>query len=190
MTRRILWTLATASLGFSAALAADAPAPGIDKIVDGQIRTIEREVVSLAEAMPADKYNFAPTQGEFKGVRTFSQQMTHIAAVVYVVSAASMGVKNPSDPGPDENGPASIHGKEAVVKYLKDAFAFAHKAAGELTSANMLDMMPSPFGQGKMPRIQAITMVAWHSFDHYGQSVEYARMNGIVPPASQPQPKR
>lgn len=176
--------LFTVGIGLSAAFAADAPAPTLSQIVNGQIRSIEGEAVSLAEAMPADKYSFAPTGGEFKNVRTFSQQMTHIAAVVYLVSSAALGEKNPSEAGDGENGPANIKGKEAVVKYLKDAFAYAHKAANALTAANMLDQMPSPFGQGKMPRISCLEVVSWHSFDHYGQAVVYARMNSIVPPAS------
>src|ERR1041385_8906630 len=96
-----------ALISIGTVMAADAPAPSLSQILDGQIKSIESEAVSLAEAMPADKYNFVPTTGEFKTVRTFSQQMTHIAAIVYLVSAAALGEKNPSDPGPDENGPAS-----------------------------------------------------------------------------------
>ena len=52
-----------------------------------------KEIVSLAEAMPADKYNFAPKDGELSGVRTFAQQVKHLAAVVYLVSAAAQGEK-------------------------------------------------------------------------------------------------
>jgi len=168
-------------------LAADgAAAPGIGKQLDGQIRSVEREVVSLAEAMPADKYNFAPTGAAFEGVRTFSQQMSHIAAVVYLVSSAAMGEK-PIDPGPNENGPATLDGKDAVVKYLKDAFAYAHKAANSLTDANANELMPPPFGKNKTSRWSDVDVAVWHSFDHYGQAVVYARMNGIVPPASRPQ---
>lgn len=175
-------------LGILAALAsaADAPVPAMGKVFDGQIKGAESEVVSLAEAMPADKYDFAPTGGEFKGVRTFAQQMTHIAAVTYGVSAFALGEKNPSEMGADENGPANIKGKDAIVQYLKDAFAYAHKAAGNLTAGNAMDALPSPFGSGKMTRVAMISLVIFHTFDHYGQAVVYARMNGIVPPASRP----
>ena len=183
-----MFTCGVAAIFSTIAFAADAPAaPSIGKQLDGQIRSVEREVVSLAEAMPADKYNFAPTEGEFKGVRTFSQQMSHIAAIVYLVSSAAMGEKNPSDPGPDENGPANIQGKDAVVKYLKDAFAYAHKAANSLTDANANELMPPPFGKNKTSRWYDVNVVVWHTFDHYGQAVVYARMNGIVPPASRGQ---
>lgn len=169
------------------AFAAETPkAPPINKIFDGQVRQVESEVVSLAEAMPAEKYNFAPTNGEFKTVRTFSQQMSHIATVIYEVSAAALGEKVPVDTGTNENGPTSLNNKAAVVKYLKDSFALAHRAANALTQANMLDLMQSPFGDGKTTRMSLVSIVAWHSFDHYGQSVVYARMNHVVPPASRP----
>jgi len=179
--RKVLFVLAI----FGASIfAAEPPAPSTGKILDGQIKSVESEVVSLAEAMPADKYDFAPKDGQFEGVRTFSQQMTHIAAINYMVSAAALGEKNPSDAGAGENGPASIQGKEAVVKYLKDSFAYAHKAAAAMTTANALDLMPPPFGKEKMPRMGILSIVSWHTFDHYGQAVVYARMCGIVPPAS------
>ena len=166
---------------------ADAPQAGMGKVLDSQLRSAEREIVGLAEAMPADKYNFRPTAGEFKNVRSFSQQMTHIAAILYDVSAGALGEKNPSETGKDENGPASIDGKAAAVKYLKDAFTYAHKAALAVTQANSMDLLQSPFGNEKSPRIDLVTMLMWHSFDHYGQAVVYARMNGIVPPASRGQ---
>lgn len=180
---RFLFVMAA---GAALACAADAPQAGMGKVLDGQVRMAEREIVSLAEAMPAHKYNFHPTGGEFKNVRTFSQQMSHIAAVLYAVSAGALGEKNPSEIGQDENGPASLNGKDAVVKYLKDAFAYAHKAAAAVTTSNAMDMLPSPFGNDKTSRIDLVTTIAWHSFDHYGQAVVYARMNGIVPPASRP----
>lgn len=176
----LLLTLSICSLPMFGADQAP-PTPG--QIIDGEVRQIEREAVRIAGAMPADKYNFAPTAGEFKGVRTFSQQISHMATIIYSVSAASMGEKSPVEMGKDENGPASIQGKDAVVKYLKDSLAYAHKAAAGLTQANMNDMLPSPFGQGKMSRLQILTVIGWHSYDHYGQAIEYVRMNGIDPQA-------
>ena len=185
--KRILFGFGAALASAALALAADPAAPSIGKLLDQEIRMAESEVVSLAEAMPADKYDFAPTQGEFKGARTFSQQMTHIAAVNYMVASAALAEPNPSVAGDGENGPASIKGKDAVVKYLKDSFALAHKAAAGLTAANAMEMVPSAFGGGKTPRMSMASVVPWHTFDHYGQAVVYARMNGIIPPASRPQ---
>jgi uncharacterized damage-inducible protein DinB len=182
--KSFLTGFALTAVSAMAALAADKPAPTIGSTIDQEIKMVESEVVSLAEAMPADKYDFAPTHGEFKGVRTFEQQMKHIAAVNYIVAAAALAEKKPSEAGEGENGPESVHGKDAVVKYLKDSYAYAHKAAGKVTTANAMDMVASPFGEGKVPRLSTISIVPWHSFDHYGQAVVYARMNGIVPPAS------
>ena len=166
----------------AAAMAAD-QAPALNKTFDQQLKMIEGEVVSLAEAMPADKYNFAPTQGEFSKARTFGQQVGHIAAVVNATSAAVLGEKLP-DMGPNENGPASLKTKDDYVKYLKASFVYAHKAMTSITAENLNDMVPSAFGKTKTPRLSMATVPVWHSFNHYGQMVVYARMNGIVPPAS------
>src|ERR1700682_4552472 len=114
---RLLFAMTLAG-GATMVFGADAPQANMGKVLDGQLRSADREIVSLAEAMPADKYNFRPTDGEFKNVRSFSQQMTHIAAILYEVSAGALGEKNPSETGKDENGPDSINDKAAAVKYL------------------------------------------------------------------------
>jgi DinB superfamily len=166
--------------------AQSAPPPSVSKIFDGQIKTIESELVPLAEAMPAEKYNFAPKDGEFKNVRTFGQQVSHVAAVIYLASAAVLGEKPPVDTG-GESGPKSLGGKDQIVKFLKDSFAYAHKAMDSLTAENMTEIVQSPFGNNRVTRVSMATVPVWHSFDHYGQMVVYARMNGIIPPASRQQ---
>lgn len=166
------------------AFGADTVPPSAAKILDSQLTSAEKEIVSLAEAMPADKYNFAPTNGEFKGVRTFGQQVSHIATVIYEVSASVLGEKSPVDAGKNENGSASLKTKDEIVKYLKDAFAYAHKANGTLTSQNLMGLVTSAFGNEKVSRLSMATIATWHSYDHYGQMVVYARMNGVIPPAS------
>jgi DinB superfamily len=167
-----------------AAFGADPSTSSVSKIFDGQLSMVEREVVPLAEAMPADKYSFAPTHGEFKGVRTFGQQVGHIAAVMYLVSASTLGEKNPSESGEGENGPANLKTKDDYVGYLKAAIAYSHKAMQSLTSQNLTGMVKSAFGNEQVPRVSMATVTVWHTFDHYGQMVVYARMNGIIPPAS------
>src|SRR3954463_196867 len=87
--------------------AADSAAQPASKIFDRDLTNIEHDIVPLAEAMPADKYNFAPTQGSFKDVRTFGSQMKHAAAVIYMVSASVLGEANP-DKGGSESGPANV----------------------------------------------------------------------------------
>jgi len=160
----------------------------VARLYDNQLTNIERGIVSLAEAMPAGKYNFAPKDGAFQDVRTFALQARHVATVTYLVAAAALKEKSPVEAGKNENGPESMQTKEQIVKYLKDAFAYAHKANQTLTAENQLEMLPSPFGSGQMARGQAASVATWHSFDHYGQMVVYARMNGVIPPASMPAP--
>jgi uncharacterized damage-inducible protein DinB len=166
--------------------AADAGHASMAQMYDRELSMAEREVVSLAEAMPSDKYEFAPSSGDFKGVRTFGQQFSHIATVIYEVSAGVLGEKSPVDAGKSENGAESLKTKDAIVKYLKDAFAYGHKAMNSLTDQNFTELVTSPFGD-KSPRGSLANVSVWHTFDHYGQAVVYARMNGVVPPASKQQ---
>jgi uncharacterized damage-inducible protein DinB len=166
-----------------AALAADAvPTPA--RSFDQQLKLIENELVPLAEAMPADKYSFAPKGGEFATVRTFGQQVAHVAAVIYVCAASVLGEPVPQEAGEGENGPPTLKTRDDILNYLKAAFVYGHKAMNSVTAQNMMTMIKSPFGEGEVTRLNMITAPVWHSFDHYGQMVVYARMNGIVPPAS------
>jgi len=133
--------------------------------------------------MPEDKFGFAPTDGEFKGVRTYAQQIKHVAAVNYELAAAILEERAPADIG-DESGPAAITTKADVLKYLKDSFEYVHKAIATINEKNVTETVKSPFGEGKVSRLGLATSVVAHGFDHYGQMVVYLRMNGIIPPAS------
>jgi hypothetical protein len=155
----------------------------VTQILDRVISNTEEEFVPAAEAMPEDKFGFAPTNGEFKGVRTFAQQVKHVAAVNYEVGAALLEEKPPVELN-GEAGPASITSKADIVKYLKDSFAYVHKAVATINESNLTDTVRSPFGEGKVTRLGLATAISWHAYDHYGQMVEYLRMNGIIPPAS------
>lgn len=155
----------------------------VAQILDGSVKVIEGEFTSAAEAMPEDKYGFAPTNGEFKGVRTFAQQVKHVAAVNYIVGAAILGEKPPVDVG-GESGPENIKSKADILKFAKESFAYAHKAVATITAENATGEIKNPFGENKSTRLGMATVFAWHGFDHYGQMVEYLRMNGIIPPAS------
>jgi hypothetical protein len=155
----------------------------ITSIVDGTVKTIESELVPAVEAMPEDKFAFAPTGGEFKGVRTFGMQAKHVAAVNYIVGAAILGEKPPVELG-GENGPDSVKSKTDIVKFLKDSYAYAHKAVATINEGNAVAPIKNPFGEGTATRLGMGTVFAWHGFDHYGQMVVYLRSNGIVPPAS------
>jgi len=153
------------------------------QVLDHYIASVEGEFVPAAEAMPEDKYSFAPTNGEFKGVRNFAQQVKHVAAVNYLLAAAILGEKPPVDTG-GESGPDSIKSKTEIVKYLKDSFAYVHKAVPNINEKGALESVKNPFGERPVTRLELAVWIPGHCFDHYGQMVEYLRMNGIIPPAS------
>jgi len=155
----------------------------VAQVLDRSVTGVENEFVPAADAMPEDKYSFVPTTGEFKGVRSFAQQVKHVAAVNYLVGAAILEEKPPVDLG-SENGPDSLKTKADIVKFLKDSFAYVHKAVGTINDGNLLSPIKSPFGEGMTTRLGMATLIVGHCFDHYGQMVEYLRMNSIVPPAS------
>src|ERR1700730_4451703 len=153
--------------------------------VDRDINRVEKEIVEAAEAMPADKFNFSPESlnipgSNFKGVRTFAVQVKHIAPSNFYIWSPLTGDKLPEGLGDDGNGPANIRTKPEIIQFLKDSFALGHRAAATLTAQNLFE---TPDGS-KSTRLQLAEFAVAHAFDHYGQMVEYLRMNGIVPPAS------
>jgi len=107
--------------------------PSLGQVLDGRFAGEEHDIVSLIEAMPANKFNFAPTMGEFKGVRTFARQATHMATAIYMMSSAILEQKPPVDIGTGEDGPTSLQTKEQILNYVKGAFAFGHKALLSIT---------------------------------------------------------
>jgi uncharacterized damage-inducible protein DinB len=135
----------------------------------------QEEVVSAAEVMPADKYNFAPTKGTFEGVRTFGQQVSHIAASQYYYFG-NFGVNG----GVDSDAIEKLTKKDDIVKALKDSYAFAQQAIETITAENAFE----PIGEHKSTRAGLAATALAHTNDHYGQMVVYLRMNGIIPPAS------
>jgi hypothetical protein len=156
-----------------------------DQVGDAYLRQldlIQQEVVTLAEAMPADRYGFRPTNGEFKDVRTFGEQVKHVSTMIYMTAAIVLQERSPYGPGTNDNGPDEITGKDRIVEYLKASLVYAKKAMGSLTEKNHLDPIKTYFGS--QLRVEIAEGIMYHSFNHYGQMVVYARMNGIVPPAT------
>src|SRR5437773_1096275 len=144
-------------------------------------------IASAADAMPADKYGFAPTDGEFKGVRTFGQQVKHLAATNHILAAAALGEQPPADAG-DEVGPERVRTKAEILDYLNGSFAHLGKAIDAIGEKNAaVKSSPiSPLKGAEATRLALTVESLIHAFDHYGQMVEYLRMNGVVPPASRP----
>jgi uncharacterized damage-inducible protein DinB len=149
------------------------PAQVFGKLISGQ----EEEIVAVAEAMPADKYSFAPTNGEFKTVRTFGQQLTHIAQAQYYFFGG-FGTKPPIDP----KSLSKLTSKDEIVKAVKDSFAFARQATDSMTPENAFEEIEERDGTNTRVSITAFSI--GHTENHYGQMIEYLRMNGIIPPAS------
>jgi len=161
--------------------------PTIASAIDRQISLVEKEVVDAAEAMPEDKFDFSPEKlnlpgSDYKGVRTFGEQLKHIAASNYLIWSPITGEK-PPDTVNDGKGPDNMKAKAEIIKFVKDSFAFGHKAVATLNSSNLVEPITSKSGRQTTRLFQA-TFAAAHCFDHYGQMIEYLRMNGIVPPAS------
>ena len=156
--------------------------------LDSHLSLIELEMMGAVKTMPADKFDFAPSQAIFvasqktefpKGVRTFAQQATHVAEANYFFALTFSGLK----PDVDVRGLEKLTKKEDVVAALAGSFAFAHKAVATLTPQNAFVVIKSPEPGFATNATLAAFLVA-HANDHYGQMVEYLRMNGFVPPAS------
>src|ERR1051326_124597 len=150
---------------------AAATPPTFGAVIDREVGVIEREFVSAAEAMPEDKYTFAPTSlniggSEFNGVRTFAEQVRHVAAANYELWGPITGDKSPlpSD-SPNDNGPSALKTKAEIVKYLKDSFALGHKAAQSLSSPDAAMATVPGEGQQRPTKLFMATFGVAHCFD-------------------------
>jgi uncharacterized damage-inducible protein DinB len=170
-----------------AAGASPSTPPTIASAIDREISLVEKEVVEAAEAMPENKFDFSPEKlnlpgSDYKGVRTFGEQLKHIAASNYLIWSPITGEK-PPDTVNEGKGPDNMKAKADIIKYVKDSFAFGHKAVATLNESNLVQPITRP-NRPPTTRLFLATFAPAHCFDHYGQMVEYLRMNGIVPPAS------
>jgi hypothetical protein len=154
------------------------------RVTDYWVSHQEKQMVAVLEAMPAVKYSFAPTEGEFRHVRTFGEQAKHLAAFNYIAAAAMMGQAPPADAG-DELGPDTVRTKEQIIAYVKGSYDGLHRAAGMIDDGNEIIK-----GTPQSPLITNATRLGLaeealiHAMDHYGQMIEYLRMNNVVPPGS------
>lgn len=169
------------------ALQEQQPAPTVASVLEREVGAVEKDFVGAAEAMPEDKYNFSPESlkipgSDYKGVRTFAGQVKHVAISNYFIWGPII-----DEPVPDnlkgDNGGENVKSKADIIKLLKESFALGHKAAATLTTGNMLQTAE----HSKSTRLRLAMFGVGHVYDHYGQLVEYLRMNGIVPPASRAQ---
>jgi uncharacterized damage-inducible protein DinB len=156
----------------------------------------EYQVRSAAEAMPEDKYGYRPAEGKFKNekpefgpaeVRTFAEQVKHVACANFAFAAELDGTKPPE--ACDKGGPSPAKTKKELLIYLRDSFAAVNKSLAAVNEKNMFDPIEGPYA-APATRLGLATTIIWHAADHYGQMALYLRLNGIVPPSSRPSPPK
>ena len=107
-----------------------------------------------------------------------------LAAFNYIAASAMLGEKPPADVG-DEKGPDTVRTKEQIVAYVRGSYAALHRAAATIDEGNVVIA-----GTPQSPLIDNATRLGLaeealiHAMDHYGQMIEYLRMNNVVPPGS------
>lgn len=157
---------------------------GAGEVLGTWVTIVEKDVVPAATALPEDKFSFAPTNGQFAGVRTFAGQIKHLAAANYQLAARILRETPPHNEHGEE-APESSRTKAEILQYLQGAFAYLHRAMASITAAALTDPLPgAAAGVGQETRLGLAIDALAHSYDHYGQIVEYLRMNGVVPPSS------
>jgi uncharacterized damage-inducible protein DinB len=148
---------------------------------DELLNLFEQEFMGVAKAMPADKYGFAPpsTNGaKYEGVRTFAQEVAHVSQANYYFGSTILGEKMPAD----ARAISKLTTKDELLKAAAGSFAYAHKALASITPENSYVAIDGV--DGLHTRSVIASFIAAHGYDHYGQMVEYLRMNGVVPPGS------
>lgn len=159
------------------------PPRTVSQEIESWVAASEKDLLGLAEDMHEDKYNFVPTAGDFRGVRSFAKQLKHVGAVLQLISANLLGEKEAADAA-DERGPDAARTKAEIIKYLQDSYAYLRKAAAAIDEKNAFEPIKNPFGKTPLTRVSLVNAALVHSANHYGQMVEYLRMNNIKPRGS------
>lgn len=171
-----------AQMGAEAKVAVGSPMDPA-KAEDAMLSAFEHELTGVAEAMPADKYSFAPTDktvagSKYDGVRSFSAELTHVIQANYYFFSTVAGTK----PDVDMSSFKTMTSKDQILPALAASFKYAHKAIATITPANAFTTIDG--ADGMHTRATVASFAVAHGFDHYGQMVEYLRMNGVTPPGS------
>lgn len=152
--------------------------------IEDQITIFQKEITSVAMAMPADRYSFSPANLQIPGatfgkVRTFAEQVAHVAQANYAIASSILG----QEPTVDLSKVSRLTSKTDILKALAESFTEVHRAVATITVKNENDFVDDIGIGPNQSKISEAAWVATHGFDHYGQMVEYLRMNGIAPPA-------
>jgi len=146
-----------------------------------QLDATEKKLVDLANAIPDEKYSWRPEEG----VRSVSEVYVHVAGANYFFLSFA-GVKPPD--GISQDMEKTVTRKADVVEALKKSFAFAREAVMKMTDADLAHPAKM-FGQETT--VEGVLFVmSLHMHEHLGQSIAYARMNGVVPPWTAAQMKQ
>jgi uncharacterized damage-inducible protein DinB len=169
-------------LGAVRAIAQQNPSPSktIPDSINYTWKMVESDFTSLAEAMPEEKWSFKPTQGAFTDVRTFAEQVKHVACANEAWAKKLRGEAPPDHC--DTGGPSPAKTKAEILAYLHESFVMMDSEIGKSKLDNLMAPMKGPYAGDN--RLEVLNSALWHISDHYGQLVVYVRMNGIVPPAS------
>jgi uncharacterized damage-inducible protein DinB len=160
-------------LGLAAVCAFGQEAKGVHADLLKNFDDTQKKIVSLAEAVPADKYTWRPAEG----VRSISEVFMHIAGANYMIPAG-MAVPPPAGLSPDME--KKVTDKAKVVEQLKLSFEHLRKAIAGTTD---LDKPAKLFGRESTNGAVQLLIVT-HLHEHLGQSIAYARMNKVTPPWS------
>ena len=159
----------------------DVPSSMADSVGES-LKFVEGSLLGVAEAMPEDKYAFVPTAGKFDDARNFGEQIKHVACAQFAFFNEFEGKKPPDDCERGGHDPAKT--KTELIKYLRDSFDYSNSVIVTLTPENSLDRVEGRYA-GPNTKLGISVASVWHLADHYGQLVEYLRMNSIVPPMTQ-----
>jgi hypothetical protein len=166
----------------SATFGQNQPIPkSIAESVERPLKLVEGQLLGVAEVMPDSKYAFVPTAGKFDDARSFGEQIKHVACAQFAFFNEIEGKTPPQ--GCERGGPSKASTKADLIQYLRDSFEYGNKVL-EMINQNPLARVEGPYA-GPNTRLGIAIIAVWHMTDHYGQLVEYLRMNGIVPPVTE-----
>jgi uncharacterized damage-inducible protein DinB len=149
--------------------------------IGGSLHWAEGQFLSIAEAMPEEKYGFIPSGGNFEGVRSFGEQVKHVACAQFAFYNEIEG-KTPPELC-EKGGPSKAKTKAELVQYLKDSFDYGNKVLATINEKNAPNRVEGRYA-GPNTKLGIASASLWHITDHYGQLVVYLRLNGIVPPTT------
>lgn len=168
-------------IGVSAGAQQDIPKTIADS-VGGALKNTQARFLEIAEAMPEEKYSFIPSSGNFKDVRSFGEQVKHVACANIAFFNEIEGKTPPEHC--ERGGPSTAKTKAELLKYLHESFGYGNHVLATINAQNALDRAEGPYA-GPNTKLGLAVAAVWHLTDHYGQLVVYLRMNGIVPPSTQ-----